>query len=201
MSGLVYCGRCGRRMRVGYHAKGAPVYYVCDSGACRTGEPFCQSLAGTHLEALVTEEVLRAIEPARLELHEQAVADLERERQRLDEHWQKRLERARIQADERPGSITPSSRRTAWWPASWSGAGSRHCGSSASLKEQYDRFLAERPRQLTAADRRRIEALAADIPALWHAPSTTIQDRQTIVRCLVERITVADPGTRPSGST
>jgi chromosome segregation ATPase len=47
---------------------------------------------------MVTEEVLRAIEPARLELHERAMADLKRERQRLDQHWQKRLERAQIQA-------------------------------------------------------------------------------------------------------
>ena len=62
------------------------------------------------------------------------------------------------------------------------------------LEEQYDRFLADRPRQLTATDRHRIEALAMDIPALWHSPGTTIQERQTIIRCLVERITVAVRG-------
>ncbi len=38
------------------------------------------------------------------------------------------------------------------------------------LEEQYDRFLAARPRELTAADRRRIETLATDIPGLWQAP-------------------------------
>ncbi len=62
------------------------------------------------------------------------------------------------------------------------------------LQEQYDRFLAERPRELTAADRQRIEALASDIPGLWRAPTTTTQERQQIVRCLVERITVAIRG-------
>ena len=62
------------------------------------------------------------------------------------------------------------------------------------LEEQYDRFLADRPRKLTAVDRRKIEALATDIPALWHSSSTTIQERQKIVRCLVERITVAVRG-------
>ena len=36
------------------------------------------------------------------------------------------------------------------------------------LEEQYDRFLGHRRRQLTATDRHRIEALAMDIPALWH---------------------------------
>ena len=51
--------RCGRRMRVGYHAQGTPVYYICDSGAVEHAEPFCQSLAGNNLEAFVAEEVLR----------------------------------------------------------------------------------------------------------------------------------------------
>ena len=94
----------------------------------------------------------------------------------------------------RRGSTTRSSPRTAWWPASWSGAGSRPWRSNAGLQEQYDRFLADAPRKPTAADRRRIEALAADLPEMWHAPSTTIQDRQDIIRCLVERITVAVRG-------
>ena len=42
LSGVVYCGRCGRRMRVAYHAQGTPVYYICNSqSACarRTGLP------------------------------------------------------------------------------------------------------------------------------------------------------------------
>ena len=62
------------------------------------------------------------------------------------------------------------------------------------LEEQYDRFLAERPRELTAEDLQRIKALAADVPGLWHASGTTVQERQRIVRCLVERITVAVRG-------
>src|SRR5262249_48886943 len=99
LSGLVYCGRCGQRMRVDYHAKGKPVYYVCIKGCVQRAEPVCQSLAGNPLEALVAAEVLRAIEPARWELHEQTLADLQREQQRLDQHWQQRLERAQIQAD------------------------------------------------------------------------------------------------------
>ena len=62
------------------------------------------------------------------------------------------------------------------------------------LKEQYDRIRAEQPPVLGVAERRRIEALATDIPALWHAATTTVQDRQTIVRSLVERVTVAIRG-------
>jgi DNA invertase Pin-like site-specific DNA recombinase len=194
LSGLVHCGRCGRRMRVAYHRKGSQVYYLCNSESVEHAGPLCQSLAGAALEALVAAEVLRALEPASLELHARAVADFQRERRRLDEHWQQRRERARIEADRAARqyqAVEPENRLVAReLERRWEHALREH----RELEEQYDRFLAERPRELTPADHRRIEALAGDIPGLWHAPGTTIEERQRIVRCLVERITVAVRG-------
>jgi hypothetical protein len=62
------------------------------------------------------------------------------------------------------------------------------------LQEQYDRFLAASPRELTPEDLQRIKSLAADVPRLWYESGTTVQERQRIVRCLVERVTVAVRG-------
>src|SRR5207244_612486 len=59
-----------------------------------------------------------------------------------------------------------------------------------ALQEQYDRFVQDQPRQLSADDRSRIRALADDLPALWHSPQTTAADRKEIVRLLVERVVV-----------
>src|SRR5262249_54862160 len=59
-----------------------------------------------------------------------------------------------------------------------------------ALQEEYDRFVREQPRQLHEEERARIEALASDIPALWHAPETTATERKEIVRLLVERVVV-----------
>jgi hypothetical protein len=43
---------------------------------------------------------------------------------------------------------------------------------------------------LTDAERALIRSLAEDMAALWSAPTTTPADRQRVVHCLVERITV-----------
>jgi hypothetical protein len=62
------------------------------------------------------------------------------------------------------------------------------------VEEDRDRCLRERPPQLTADERARIESLAADLPALWRAPGTTPADRQAIVRHLIERVVVTVEG-------
>jgi hypothetical protein len=59
------------------------------------------------------------------------------------------------------------------------------------LEEQYDHFTNEQPLELTEADRRNMMQLASDLRGLWQARTTTIQDRQEIVRLLVERVVVA----------
>ena len=75
VTGLVYCGRCGQKMRVAYHAKGLPAYYVCTNRHQKPLDPACQCFSGKQVEALVIEEVC-AIQPTPLELHERALADL-----------------------------------------------------------------------------------------------------------------------------
>ena len=58
------------------------------------------------------------------------------------------------------------------------------------LGEDYDRHLASRPRALTAAEREQIRALAADLPAVWNAATTTDADRKQLLRHLIENVTV-----------
>jgi hypothetical protein len=59
-----------------------------------SGEPRCQHLAGTCLDAFVSQQVLAALEPATLELSLSATQRLEQERAELDRLWQQRRERA-----------------------------------------------------------------------------------------------------------
>ena len=179
-------------MQVAYHAKGTPVYYRCQTRSLEYGEPFCQILAGGSLEALVTEEVLQVLEPAKLELCFQAVADLGANASGWTSTgksgWNGRG--SRPSAARQYHAVEPEDRLVAReLERRWEQALREQRG----LEEQYDRFKANAPREPTAADRQRIEAWAGDLSGLWHA-STTIQDRKTIVRFLVERITVGVRG-------
>jgi hypothetical protein len=63
------------------------------------------------------------------------------------------------------------------------------------LEEEYHRFLQQQPHVLTAEERAAIRQLAADIPALWRASTTTDADRKEIIRQVVERVEVQAQGT------
>ena len=142
------------------------------------------------VDDLVTQQVLRALEPAALELSCRALEDVQRDRARLDKHWKQRLERARYEAEDaerRYRAVDPENRLVA---RSLEQRWEETLRAERQVRDDYDRFLREQPPQLSPEERARIAALSSDLPALWHAPGTTHQDRKEIVRHLVEKVVV-----------
>jgi hypothetical protein len=188
LGGLLICGQCGRRMSVQYTNGGTGLRYSCHRGVTDYAEPPCQSLSGQRLDALVSQQVLTVLEPAALELHLAAAADLEQERQRLHRHWQQQLERARYEADRAARhyhAVEPENRLVGReLERRWEEA----LKEQRRLEEEYDRFARAQPAALSAAEREQIRSLAQAIPDLWQAKTTTPADRQRLVRFLIERI-------------
>jgi DNA invertase Pin-like site-specific DNA recombinase len=197
-AGLVWCGRCGRRMTVRYHQQHqAPgVEYWCNRDVTTYGTlgP-CQGLSGACLDAFVERNVLTALAPAAIEVSLQAADQVIAEREQLEKLWAQRLERAAYEAD-RAGRFyrldEPENRLvTRQLERDWEKA----LAEQQRLVEEHERFTATHPRTLTAAERTLLTELSADIDRLWNAPSTTIADRKEIVRAIVERVEVTVIGT------
>ena len=188
LGGLLVCGQCGRRLLVQYINAGTGLRYSCLRGAIDYGEPPCQSLSGQRLDAFVSQQVLTVLQPAALELHLAAAADVEQERQRLHRHWQQQLERARYQTDRAARhyhAVEPENRLVGReLERRWEEA----LQEQRRLEEEYDRFARAQPATLSAAEREQIRSLAQAIPDLWQAATTTSADRQRLVRFLIERI-------------
>jgi hypothetical protein len=190
LGGLLSCGRCGRRMAVRYSGPGnAPAYY-CNRASVSYAGPLCQSLSGRGLDDLVAGQILAAAEPAALEASLAAVADVERERAELTRHWQLRIERAGYEADRahrQYQACEPENRLVAReLERRWEEALRRQ----KQLEEEFARWQHGAPARLSAEDREAIRVLAADLPALWRAETTTPADRKRIARLLLERVTV-----------
>lgn len=195
LTGLVVCGKCGRHMNTRYPGDKKPSYqcteYYKDVLAELT-EP-CGRIAAATLDNLVTREVLRALEPAALELSLRAIENVERDRKRLHTQWRQRLERVGhevARAERQYQLIEPENRLVArTLEARWEETLKRQ----REAEEEYNRFLAQQPATLSSVERNRICSLSENIAQLWNAESTTAIDRKQIVRCVVDRVVmVAD---------
>ena len=194
LGGLLVCGRCGYRLMVNYNDGGRSLRYCCSRGLTSYGEPECQTLAGRRLDEFVSSRVLTVLQPAALELHLAAAADIEKQRQLLHKNWQQQLQRAAYETD-RAGrqyqQVEPENRLVAReLERRWEEA----MRERARIQQEYDRFCNTLPAKLSAQEQEQIRRLAEDIPGLWHAETTTPADRQRLIRILVEKIEVEVQG-------
>jgi len=190
LKGLLYCGRCGRRMQVHYAQPGNRYTYVCSRAVADYAEPLCQSLTGMGLDELAARHILAAVEPAALEASMAAVADVERERAELQQHWRLRLERAQYdveRASRQYQACEPENRLVAReLERRWE----QMLHEQRKLDDEFQRWRQAAPARLSADEQDSIRTLAADLPTLWRAETTTIQDRVRIARLLLDKIVV-----------
>ena len=195
LPGLVHCGKCGWRLRVMYHVGSYSPTYFCPRQASDGDHSVCQSVAAQSLDALVSQLVLKAVEPAALAVSLQATENIELERQRLQTHLCQELERAQYgtqRARRHYLAVEPENRLVGReLEKQWEQA----MREQSQLQEQLDRFQQDRPLQLSTVERATIEALARDLPVLWNDERVGIIDRQQVVRALIERVVVNVQGT------
>ena len=198
LAGLVACGRCGKKMSVRYQrGAGGKLHpaYVCGSDKTTFATGQCQQLAGDCVDEHVTVLLLAAMAPAAVEVSLAAAEQVQAQRAQVDQIWRQRLERAKFAVDRarRQYQLAEPENRLVvrQLEKDWETA----MGERQRLKEEYDRFLAVRPRTLSAAEREQIRALAADVPGIWHAPTTSDADRKQLIRHLVEKVHIKVIGT------
>jgi DNA invertase Pin-like site-specific DNA recombinase len=195
LQGLLLCGTCGRAVTVRYTSNGG-IYpcYLCnrlrrDGSASKD----CMSFRCDLLDASIAEEVLKALQPAEIELALAALQELESRDRTISRQWQMRLERAEYEAalaERRYQEVDPSQRLVA-------GTLERRWNDALlqweDLKKQAAEFLRQEARVATPEQKAKVLALARDLPRVWHAPTTQAKDRKRMLRLLIKDITVEKP--------
>jgi DNA invertase Pin-like site-specific DNA recombinase len=186
LQGLVVCGRCGCRMRVQYGTTSSA--YLCGTRHQRYGEPLCQSLTIEHVDRAVTTAFLEVIRPAQMEAALALAEDLERDRAAVERQWELRLERARYEAERafRQYDLCEPENRLA--ARELEGRWNEKLRAVAELEAAYRREQETGLSPLTGEEKERLTQLVGDLPALWSAPGTTMEDRKRLVRCLIREV-------------
>jgi DNA invertase Pin-like site-specific DNA recombinase len=190
LQGIVLCGRCGRRMSVRYYKDGATPIYECNQLHSHHARPTCQFLRGDGVNAAVADLFLRAIQPAELEVALATLEDIEARARQADRQWQLRLERVRYEADlarRRFVAVDPENRLVA---RSLEREWNDKLAELERLEREHATVLPLSARQVSGEERQRILALAADVPALWRADTTTAAQRKQLLRLLIKDVTL-----------
>jgi DNA invertase Pin-like site-specific DNA recombinase len=188
LSGLLVCGRCGRRMTAAYSG-GERTYftYVC-AGQRDRGESSCWTVPGTAIDAAIDQLFLSTMAPDELELCLAVERDVRSHNVELDRAWQTRIEQARYQAlraERRYKAVDPDNRVVARsLERDWEQA----LRALEELEREHERVRGKQRIDLSDADRRAVCALAKDLPNVWRASTTTPADRKAMLRLVIEAI-------------
>ena len=184
--GIIACGSCGKPMRTNYHTDQRPAY-ECSSRADRLTTPTCRSVAAATVDDAVAGVLLDALTPEQVALALAAADEVAGRHQRVSRAAELAVERARYDADRAERAFCacePENRLVARsLEARWE-------ARLAALAEAEQALEAARESLPPLPGRAELEKLAADLPALWHAPATSSKDRKRLLRTLIADVTL-----------
>jgi DNA invertase Pin-like site-specific DNA recombinase len=184
--GIIACGSCGKPMRTNYHADQRPSY-ECSSRADRLTTPNCRSIAASTVDDAVTERLLEALNPNEIALALAAADEVADRHRRVGRAAELAVERARYEADRAERAfhaVEPDNRLVA------RSLETRWEAKLASLVEAEQTLQAARDTLPPLPGRAELEKLAADLPGLWNALTTSNKDRKRLLRTVIADITL-----------
>ena len=190
LQGLIRCGRCGRRMQVGYSGKTLVPNYSCVRGNQLYGTERCQSVGGRRIERVVLDAVFQALQPAGIEATLRALEHAEGEHQARVRSAELELERAQIHADRARrqfDACEPENRQVArTLEREWEQRLTEVRHAERALAE----VTAKRPSPLSNEEIAWCRRAGADLRKVFDAPTTTDRDRKQLLRAILTDVVV-----------
>ena len=191
LTGILLCGKCGRRMTVRYTGNGGirPVY-ECLGRWEHGNKATCSSIPAMVIDQAVSEKVLSVMKISELEIALKVIHNINSENQVSDRQWLLSLERAQYEANraERQFMLADPENRLVVrsLEANWD----QKLKDLEKLKQDYALHCSRKLWSPSEKEEEDIRRLAERIPEIWSSPLTTPKDKKRIIRILVEDVTV-----------
>ncbi len=191
LQGLATCGKCGRRLHTHYRGRNAaPGYHCAGKDIVQGRGVYCLNVGGVQIDQAVVDAFLKALTPAALEATQLATQQLEGDHDAALRQWRLAVERARYEAERAERqfrAVEPENRLVArGLETEWE----KRLRDLASAEAELERRERQRPRALSAEEKKKILSLGSDLHKVWTAPTTTDRDRKELLRTLLEEVIV-----------
>jgi len=189
LAGLLRCRSCGRKLMVGYSGKNASVpRYQCHRGRLDNMEAKCISFGGLAVDAAVSREILRVVQPCAVEAAHLAKTQETHRRDELIETLMLELRAARYAAQlarRQYDAVDPDNRLVA---AELERRWNVELNRVSELEKKVEQEQNKQPPQLP--DPTGVSDLGVDLEHVWDSPETDLRLKKRIIRTLVEEILV-----------
>ena len=190
LSGLLRCGRCGRKLQVVYSGTSGRVpWYVCRGDRGDRESSRCLTVGSLRLDRAVAQSVLAAIRPAGIEAAVKLTECTQLEDDEKRKALELALERARYEekrARRQFDAVEPENRLVASeLEARWNGALAQVAEAEARLAAAGNAAV-----PLTERQKEELAALSEDLMALWNHPDAPIQLKKRILRTVLTEIII-----------
>jgi hypothetical protein len=183
--GIIYCGTCGGRMGTTYRFD-RYCFYDCATRRDRTRDR-CRGISARTVDDAVVARFLTAVTPQQITLAVAAAEEVAARHTRTHRAAELAVQRARYEADRAERAFTqvePENRLVARTLENrWEAKLAAHVEAELALETA-------RSAKPPLPEHDRLLAIAADLPALWDAPTTSAKDRKRLLRSLIADITL-----------
>jgi hypothetical protein len=189
LTGLLRCGRCGRKLHSRYWGKsGTAARYVC-IGDFATGGQYCLGFGGATVDKRFSEEILKVVSPYSLQASLAAIEQLDNRASDQQAALERQVQQLQYEAQrsfDQYNKVDPANRLVAEvLEQRWN-----------EKLETLDRLQTKRDAYqpgvvaLTAAQIETIQALGNDFAAVWNHPACLMAAKKQIARTLINEIVV-----------
>jgi hypothetical protein len=190
LQGIVWCGRCGSKMGVTTYSikEHRRPSYICVKDYSNGAPTSCQSMSSKPVDDLIVKLFLEVMAPAQFEITKAAVAKMQVEKTLLKKQWEQQLTQARYDAQlaqRQYDSVDPSNRLVA---SELERRWNEKLEELQKLEKSYEDANRQDHFSLTSEEAKEMEAVVKDLPKIWHAPTTTNQERKQLLRLVITEV-------------
>jgi hypothetical protein len=190
LSGLLRCGRCGRKLSVAYSGTtGRVPRYICHGGRVDRGSSSCLTIGGLRVDRAVEAAVLDAIQPAGVNAALEALERLRSEHDLTRQALTLAVEKARYEAQRAQRQydrVDPDNRLVA-------GELERRWNEMLAQVAEAEARLATlecQPITLSEEQRHGLLTLGHDLATVWHHPAAPEVLKKRILRAVLQEIMI-----------
>lgn len=191
LAGLLRCGRCGRKLTVAYSGGGRQrfVRYSCLRGNMDTGEARCIAFGGVPVDAAVSSEILRVLEPAALEASILASEQFSQQADAVLTALRRDLQAAQYEASRAQKQFDAADPENRLVTEALERRWNEKLAEVQRLEQRVAEHQNATPQQVDAKPADFAE-LARDIETIWNSEGSSERLKKRIVRTLIREIVV-----------